>query len=848
MIDVHASGLTLGSTVAVSALAPVDPTRTDIVLTAENGSVLINGVVRSPNGVSVVQRGKGLDRVAGIGRVKTRALSFHATAVGRGDLMPGDPQFFLRTDVDSVTAEVQSGFAIDELNDVSIPYLRSPAGIVAIRAAGYDERPGSVNGPAIAASLLEVGNLYVSAPNGSIDLRNDTSKRIQLGIPAALASGTVESMRAAGSVTIISSAGAFDVYDAPVAGSGARRVDAVTVAGIKGAAYDKGIPGQRAGTITSRANGAIQAQSAFAGVGRVLRVGDRVLVKDGLRVVLGSPRDFSANGVYVVQSLGGVTTPWKLARAADSDTFEELPTNTVVNDADKGSYWRLQHAIPTKTDFGGHPISVQGYVNGYVPVTTITSSLVVPANDIRYVVSSSDGTNTGAGSLGKMIRLRQENHPTDPTQVQSMAFSRLLTQPISLREELPTITVPVTLDANVQARVTPPGTTAPQAAAAIVVSGQLIARTFRGSLLYRGTTSGTVASASLTTVSLSPAFADTAELRVGMAVAGNGIRPGSRVVAITPSAAGTVVVLDTPVDTVFNPVTNKATISVTFSTDVTGLSFSPTASGSKLAALNIGGFESGAAVKVEADTVTLDGVNIGSNGATTPSRLGNQVGLWVLGGGNAAVTGGQITSNSIAGVVTRGNASVSLAGTTVGTQNLPNTVGLDLGGKSAAVGKLPSTLQPIAPDTFVQYNRRGIVVRSGANVIQNTIVGFNSFEGITVEGGANTIGNTTRTRFRTGVNVADSNIIHSNGTWGLLINGSALSQTNVYDNVFGSDPARATTEANKSGNVAIGGTLAGQPFGPNVTTGLDANGNQHGLRGAATPSSVTGSRPWQPRS
>jgi hypothetical protein len=855
-IDIHASDMTLGSTVAVSMLALQDPTRTDIALTAENGSILVNGVLRSPNGIDVVQRGKGPDRVAGIGRVKTGTVSFNATAVGRSDLSPTDTQFFLRTDVDSITAEVQDGFAIDELNDVSIPYLRSPNGIVAVRAGGYDDRPGSVNGPAITASMVDVGSLYVSAPNGSIDVRNDTAKRVQLGVPTALANGTVGSMLAGGSVTIISSAGGFDVYDAPVAGSGARRADAATGTILTGAIYAKGSPGQTASTLTARGFGALQSNPAFAAAGRVLRVGDRVLVKNGLRRPSGTRNDL-VNGVYEVRSLGGATSAWRLVRAADSDAFEELPTNTVVYDADKGTHWRLQHSIVSRANFGNGAISVQGAADGYDPLTTIASSLVVPANDVRFVVSSSDGSNTGAGSLGKMILLRQENQPVDPTQVQSVAFSRLLTQPIVLREALPQVTVPLVLDANGPARVLPLGTTG-VGVPAIVVNGQLISRTANGSALYRGTTSATIARADqnpvlkTTKVKLTPSFPNVAELRVGMSVSGNGIRPGTRVAAIVTSPTGAEITVDNLTDVIFNSVTNEATVSLTFATELNGFDFAPSALGSRLASVNIGGFESGAAVKVAAPGVILDQVNIGSNGASVPNRLGNQVGVLVTDSGSAALVGGQVTSNSVAGVKTEKQASVSVVGTIVGTQNLANIVGLDLGGRSATVGIVSSITQPIAPDTFVQFNRRGIVVRSGVTKVQNTTVASNSFEGIAVEAGgvsdSTTIGNVSRGRTRTGQNVADSNYLQTNGTWGLHIQGTALAKTNVFDNVFGSDPSRTTIEANKSGNVAIDGTLAGQPFVPNVITGLDANGNQHGLKGAATPSSATGTRPWQPRS
>jgi hypothetical protein len=867
-IDIHASEIVLGSTLAVSVQAPTDPTRNDITLTAENGGVVVNGVLRSPNGISVVQRGKGATLVAGTGRVRTGTLSVLANAVGRSDLSPGDSQFYLRTDVDSMSAEVQTGFAIDEVNDVSVSYLRSPSGLVAIRANGFDERPGSVNGPALSATLIDVGNLYVSAPNGSIDLRNDTGKRLQLGIPTSLAAGSVASMTAAGSVTIITSSGGVDVYDAPFAGSGARRVDAATVAIITSALYDKGTAGQKAGTITALVNGAIQSHSAFAGVGRVLRVGDRVLVKDGLRRPSGTRNDL-ANGVYTVRALGSATTRWTLVRAGDSDTLDELPTNAVVFDSDRGQYWRLQHGTPDRQSFGTLPVTVQGRSDGYVPVTTITPSLVVPANDVRYVVSSSDGTNTGPGSLGKMIRLRQENTPVDPTLVQSIAFSRLLTQPIVLREELPAIRVPMVLDANVSARVLPPGNTAPQGTAAIVVNGQQITATQKGAALYRGTTSGTVTRATPSRVSLSAVYPDTPELRVGMAVAGNGVPPGTVIRSIAPwtgapGAGSTVLELSKPLDAIFNPVTNLATLTLTFSTEINGLAFVEQAAGSRVAALNVGGFTSGAAVKVTVGDpavppswapvpltepirgVTLDQVNIGSDGAATPTRLGNQVGVLVAESGSASIVGGQITSNSIAGVMTIDRGGVWVYGTIIGTQSLPNIVGLDLGGGSATIGRVSSVQLPNAADTFVEFNRRGIVLRAGTNLVQNTQVNSNSFEGISVEGGTNQIGNASRTRFRTGAGAVDSNLIVRNGSWGLSIRSAALATARIFDNVFGSNPTQVDPNANVLGNVGIDGVAAGRPFVADSRTLLDDNGNQHG--GAVVARPPTGvSRPWQPR-
>jgi len=857
-ISIAASDISLGALVAVSKQVAGIPTRTDIVLTADSGGIDLNSVLRSPNRISLVQQGKEDTRVAGVGRIKTANLSINAVAVGQTDAVPTDARFYMRTDVDSLTAEVQRGCGINELTDIAIPYLRAPAGLVAIRAEGYDFQPdgsGGIRGPALTASMLDVGNLFVTAANGSINVRNDSGKRLQLGMPTAILAGSVETMRAAGNVTIINTSGGVDVYDAPVAGSGARRVDASTTAPITNYTYAAGVPGQTASTIEKTSVGPLQSDLAFAGIGRVMRIGDRLLVKN----MSGDPK---VNGVYTVTRLGSSSTSWKLTRAGDSDTVQELPTNTVVYDSYSAVYWQLTHAMTVlAANFGAGAINVAGVAEGFSPATTITPELVVPVNDLRFVVSSSNGTNLGSGSLGKMIRLRQDN-VVNPAVKQSLAMSRLLQSPIQLVEELPRIRVPLTLDAGVQARFLPPGTTAPAVAAPIVINGQLISATRQGAALFRATTTVTVTGTSPTIAVLPAAFGSSPsarELKVGMTVSGNGVNPGTTITGITTSPAGvTGVTLSEPVVAAFNSVTNSASLSLTFATEINGLSFTTTAGGSRIAAVNIGGFGGGAAVRVLAQDpdgsgpargVTLEEVNIGSDGGTPAVRLGNLIGVLAANTGDVSLVGGQVTSNSVAGVRTRDSAVASIYGTVVGTQALANYVGLDLGGSRAEVGRMPNSLTlPNPRDTFVEYNRRGIILKAGTNVVQNTQINGNSFEGISVEGGTNQIGNASRTRTRTGQGLADSNVIVKNGTWGLSIKTAALAAaTKVFDNVFGSHPTRTDPNANTSGNVAIGGVTAPSPFVPNATTLLDSNGNQHG--GAIVSAPSTGpNRPWQPRS
>lgn len=838
-ISIEASDINLGGAVTVSDAAPLDPTRTDIQLFADNGNVGLEGLLASPNRIQINTPSDKAGLVAGGGRIKTRSLSINAQRVGNPQADPTDPRFYLRTEVDSFTGEVQSGFAIDEKDDLAINELTCPSGTVAIRAGGFDGRPGSPNDLALTANLIDVKTLFVTVPNGSIDIRNETGDRTVLGLASAIRDGKAESMKAAGSVTIVSSAGGFDILDAPVAGSGARIVNSSTARFLAGARYLSGEAGRRASTIEARAFGSLNALrtsgGAFEGVGRVFRLNDRVLVRHGAG---DDPNPTIANGVYVVTRLGSDRETWELTRAADSDTVDEIPTNTVVRNVETNQFFRLTHAMTTGADFV-FSITVEGELEGFEPITSISSGLVVPQNSIQYVVSSSDGTTLGAGSLGKMISLRQENDLLDDDQVQAFAFSSLLTQPIVLGQELPRLTKPFLIDGN--NRFTPAGfTAAPQP---IVVNGQLINATAAGDAIYTGTTSAQVQRAAPERLILSPNFANTAELRRGMAVSGIGIRPGATITAITVESGRTVVMIDTPVEVIFNRRTNSASLSVTFSTELNGFHFVKGSSDGGLANLAVGGFTRGAAVKVESVSIGLTQMRIGSD--ATDRRLGNQVGVFTTAGGTATITGGSIVASSIAGIRTAETGAVRVTGTTIGSAALPNINGIEINGTGGArIGTAGGA------DTFVQFNRYGIVLRAGTNTVVNTNVVSNSFDGIRIEGGRNTIGTTERSTVG-----ADSNFIYANGQWGINIISTVRAQQRVFSNIFGSDPAQSSRQDNVRGNVGSTNTdgattPAGPPFNPNSATALDANGNQHGLRAAAAPGlpvTTRVKRPWRAR-
>ncbi len=414
-------------------------------------------------------------RISGAARVKADHLTIDAEGnVGDPELAPGAGTFYLRTDVDSLSGRAGAGFSIDEVSDIHITGLVA-GGLVSVRAAGVDPVAGpNLGRAALTASLADVPAIDLNAPSGSIDVINNAPKTIIIGNAEALRRGQAISMRAAGDVTIRSTGGATrgEIYalDAPLAGSGARtaRYRYAPSALPAGTVYAPGVPGTTASTITG--SGTLAAVLGVAPAN--LRVNDRVLVS----VAGGS----NANGVYTVVRLGGSTT-WLLTRAADSDTAVELPANSFVRVADGAGagVYQLTYASSPATPFARCPIGVSG------PLSLVTNIGSDDVNDaVTFVVSTAGATNTAAGSLGKMINLRQANDTSssasNPNQKMDFRFSSQVLTPIRLTQQLPQITKPFRIDGNTSYNPPgSPGVTRPR----ISVDGSRIATTREGNAI-----------------------------------------------------------------------------------------------------------------------------------------------------------------------------------------------------------------------------------------------------------------------------------------------------------------------------------------------------------------------------
>ena len=124
------------------------------------------------------------------------------------------------------------------------------------------------------------------------------------------------------------------------------------------------------------------------------------------------------------------------------------------------------------------------------PITVTAKALITnigsddPTDAATFVVSTAGATNTAAGSLGKMMLLRQQNDtsasPTNPDQEMDFRFSSQVLTPIRLVEQLPLITKPFTIDGNLS--YNPPGSPGVNRPR-ITIDGSRITRTRAGGLV-----------------------------------------------------------------------------------------------------------------------------------------------------------------------------------------------------------------------------------------------------------------------------------------------------------------------------------------------------------------------------
>ncbi|MDB4365465.1 hypothetical protein N9Z08_00915 [Pirellulales bacterium] len=325
-ISIEANSINVLNSLLVKA-APLDERETDISLHATNGSINLQGTISSPNSIVLRQESTNTeDVVGGNTRIETKQLVVNA--VGDVDIL---------TDVYQVRGGSDGGdFSLIEANDIDVTSLQVPNGSIKLTAEGVDRGGEAINPIALKARIVSGQDLFVSAPNGSMNIDVDTSSDLNLGILDELQSGDATTMEAAGSVRIINASGNINVYDGPIAGLNAKVVKAASTSKLPDVySYQGNVPGEFPSELSGP--GSFPAD-LFQGDEYVdVRVGDRLLVKDQFSIdqAPGPDRinESRENGIYEVMRLGGGSagfSDWLLRRVIDGDSRQDLPSGTYV--------------------------------------------------------------------------------------------------------------------------------------------------------------------------------------------------------------------------------------------------------------------------------------------------------------------------------------------------------------------------------------------------------------------------------------------------------------------------------------------------------------------------------------
>ena len=666
-IYVEAGSVNVLNSLSVTG-SKIDDTRDDITIVATGGSISLGGLVSAVNNIKLVQRNLGvmLGAVAGAARMFCNSVEIES-----------EGSVNVNTRAVNLRAVAVSGFTLNEADNITITSLRS-GGLVSLTASGSDPVLGSENAVALKANLTDVKNLVLSAPRGSIDVFDDTSETIVLGDVAGLAGGYAKAMQAAG-FSRIRSYGSIDVLDAPVAGSSAFQVRVATTLPLT-ATYAPGSPGATPGTL--RGSGNINATNAFDGI-TDLRLGDRVFVKNGS--TLGNAR---ANGVYTVTTVGGgvgTNAKWQLTRSLDADTSAECPTGSYVRVAagtvSRNVIFNLKYtALPTTVALRSSDTELElsehyrkGFAAQLSPGQLVVGAGIAPGATIavvdilRGILTLTAGAITGVGPTSVQFL----NHPFGQTEITAT--------PVSLKTNIGSDAIDsrVTLVVSTAAGTNSAGgglgkmialRNALDTSDSLYNPGQIMEFKFSGNL---------VSPIRLTEElpEVTKGFVLDGKSKYGVSGQTRLSIDGSR---ITRTNLGALVAAGT---------------------EVHGLNLVSTVSGMQLKNMTVGGFQKGAAVKVNgAQQVIIDSMYLGQD--QSGRRLGNKFGLLVMGASQEVTfSNSLVTSSDTVGVAVQGTASrVSLVNNTVGLIGQENNIGVDLSSSSTTrLGQLSITpLLPVA--------------------------------------------------------------------------------------------------------------------------------------------------------
>jgi len=282
--------------------------------------------------------------------------------------------------------------------------------------------------------------------------------------------------------------------------------------------------------------------------------------------------------------------------------------------------------------------------------------------------------------------------------------------------------------------------------------------------------------------------------------------------------------------------------------EVNGLSYQLPAAAtaaSFLRNLSIGGFQQGAAVKVNSaaasGVLTIDNVNIGLD--ANSSRLSNKFGALITGtSSGVSLTNSKLASSTAAAIYIAGSAAnTKLTGNTIGFPTLDNVYGIAVSSTGAnSIGEAGA----LSKRNTIQYSQTGIALLNGATTVVNNDISRNIFDGIRITGGVNQI---TTPPATTKALTTDSNSIFGNSRFGINVitragtdkilgqvsyAGTTLANQKISWNYLGVSNFGTVPSLNTGGSIAINDVKAtagtGPAYVPNAA-GTDANRNQHGV-------------------
>lgn len=790
-------------------------------------------------------------KVFGPGRVVADTLVLDVQGqVGDSKLLPADTNFYLRTNVDSLTGTIGASASLDELDDVNIASLRA-GGFVSLRANGVDPTSGPNAGfAALRANLIDITGLDVAAPSGSLEVFFDTSRKIELGNAQGLRTGRSLNSLAAGDVKIRSSSGSIVALDAPVAGGNARAVRVATTAPLPvpfvsgldiSANYSAGNPGITASTLRGRGN-----LNTWLGVQvQALRIGDRVLVKN--------QADAFQNGIYTLTFMSTAAwasnTEWMLIRSADADTSGEFASNTIVSVGERqasgvdqvgtwqitANYVQLNGATKTNASYvpGSSTVTFgAGILNdglaagmvvfgpGILPNTTITA---VPFDPVDFTPTPTIELSQNPGSAGTSESLKfvspAATRSGSTTASTSRPDSTLITNLNTAGLEVGMLVVGDGIPEDTVITGFVNATTAVMSNGAGGNADNVSLKFIRPFATRAGTT--TVSSTTVT------GLTTTGDLREGMLVVGPGIAADTTIVSIVN---GTAITLSR------QATASQSGVSLKFlAATPTNFGLAPITVSPKAVATDIGSNNPNSTVTFVVST------NGGTNSAA--GALGKMIALRQqnaarLGGDPAQAAGSQVMGFQFSSSVANDRAPIRL------TQELPEiTKAFTIGGSPTYSSGFPAggkAAPPLIDGSRITHTRSGRTVAAG-DLVSGLVVSGSAASG-TVIRNVN-IGGFSRqqsaaidVRDAAGVLVSNVKLGESelgirlgNGVGVRFTGAGTTSGTLLNSNVFGSNDSGLVVDNGASGVSVVGSTFGRSDIFNGVGATLSSGVNQFGV-------------------